>query len=265
MQVGALRLCVAGLVLCGFGIRNFKHIPKNLLPWVIIGGAMGNFIPMFLFPIAQEHVSSSMAGILDSLVPLFIIIMGYLLFGIQSSLKQVIGVGLGFVGAMILMKEGGTDANGESNLVYSMLIVLATLFYALNGLILTRYLSGIPSFKLSSVVFMIWFGPALIILAFSGFFGNFEGTTLQWQGLGYVATLGIVGTAIAMILYYKLLQITSAIFASTVTYLMPVVAVIWGLIDGERLTLVHAAGGLLILFGVYLIQEKNPAKVELDT
>ena len=88
---------------------------------------------------------------------------------------------------------------------------------------------------------------------------------MQWQGLGYVATLGIVGTAIAMILYYKLLQITSAIFASTVTYLMPVVAVIWGLIDGERLTLVHAAGGLLILLGVYLIQEKKPVKVEIDT
>lgn len=265
MQVGALRLCVAGLVLCGFGIRNFKYIPKNLLPWVIIGGAMGNFIPMFLFPIAQEHVSSSMAGILDSLVPLFIIIMGYLLFGIQSSLKQVMGVGLGFLGAIILMNDGGTDAKGASNLIFSMLIVLATLFYALNGLILTRYLSGIPSFKLSSVVFTIWFGPALIILAFSGFFGNFEGTALQWQGLGYVATLGIVGTAIAMILYYKLLQITSAIFASTVTYLMPVVAVIWGLIDGERLTLVHAAGGLLILLGVYLIQEKKPVKVEIDT
>ncbi|MBA5629343.1 DMT family transporter [Moheibacter lacus] len=262
-QVGALRLAIAGLVLVFFGIRNFKDIPKKLFPWVIIGGCMGNFIPMFLFPLAQEKVSSSMAGILDSLVPIFILLFGFLFFGMKSKWSQILGALVGFGGAAILMSNEGTE--GENDLFHSFLIVLATAFYGMNSLIISRYLAGIKSFSLSSVMFTIWLGPALIILGFTGFFNEFKGTPEQWEGLGYVAILAIVGTALAMILFYKLIQQTSAIFASVVTYLMPVVAVIWGIIDGERLTMVHAVGGILILLGVYLIQ-MNSKKVrkELD-
>lgn len=252
-QVGALRLTVAGLILVGFGIRNFKYIPKKLLPWVIVGGAMGNFIPMFLFPLAQEYVSSSMAGILDSLVPIFILLLGYLFYGIKSKKFQILGAILGFLGALILM---GDNSQGETNNLWgSGLIIFATALYAMNGLIINRYLSEIPSFKLSSVVFSIWLGPALIILAFSGFFETFEGTAVQWEGLGYVTILGIMGTALAMILFYRLIQLTSAIFASMVAYLMPIVAVIWGLLDGEILTWTHFGGGAFILLGVFLIQK----------
>lgn len=258
MEVGALRLCVAGLALVFFGIRSFKHIPKKLMPWVIAGGGMGNFIPMFLFPLAQERVSSSMAGILDSLVPMFILLFGYAFFGIRSRVGQVAGAVIGFVGAAMLM--GGDGSGGESDLFHSSLIVLATAFYGMNGLIINRYLSGIPSFKLSAAVFTIWFGPSLVILGLTGFFSTFSGTPAQWQGLGYVAVLGLVGTALAMILFYKLLQLTSALFASMVTYLIPIVAVMWGVLDGERLGWSHTLGGLLILLGVYLIQRKPSRK-----
>ena len=252
VEVGALRLCVAGLALVFFGVRSFKYIPKKLLPWVVAAGGMGNFIPMFLFPLAQQRVNSSMAAILDSLVPMFILIFGYLFFGVKSRPWQIVGALIGFVGAAMLM--GLSDGGGESSLFYSLLIVLATAFYGMNGLIINRYLSGIPSFKLSAAVFTIWFGPALIILGFSGFFSTFTGTQAQWQGLGYVTILGLVGTALAMILYYKLLQITSALFASMVTYLIPLVAVMWGVLDGEQLGWVHAGGSVLILLGVYLAQ-----------
>lgn len=256
MEVGALRLCVAGLALVFFGVRNIRFIPRKLMPWVVAGGAMGNFIPMFLFPIAQEHVSSSMAGILDSLVPMFVILFGFLFFGVKSRPLQILGALVGFAGAVILMGDDG-NGGGGSDVFHTSLIILATAFYATNGLIISRYLSGIPSFKLSSVVFTIWFGPALIILGFTDFFHTFEGTAAQWEGLGYVTILGFVGTALAMILFYRLLQLTSAIFASMVTYLMPLVAVVWGLLDGEKLTWIHAAGGLLILLGVYMIQMRD--------
>lgn len=226
------------------------------MPWVVIGGALGNFIPMFLFPIAQEHVSSSMAGILDSLVPMFVILFGMLFFGIKSRPMQIFGAIVGFFGAFLLMGDNGNG--GAANTVFhTMLIVLATAFYALNGLIISRFLSGVPSFKLSSVVFTIWFGPALLILGFTDFFSTFEGTSAQWEGLGYVTILGVFGTALAMILFYRLLQLTSAIFASMVTYLMPLVAVLWGLLDGESLTWIHLMGGMLILLGVYLIQKRD--------
>lgn len=263
MQVGALRLSIAGLALVFFGVQNFKYIPKKLFPWVILGGFLGNFIPMFLFPLAQEKVSSSMAGILDSLVPIFILLFGFLFFGIKSKWTQIIGALVGFAGAAILMSDDGNG--GKSDLFNSMLIVLATAFYGMNGLIISKYLSGIQSFKLSSVIFTIWFGPALIILGLTGFFNEFQGTSEQWEGLGYVTILGLIGTATAMILFYKLIQQTSAIFASVVTYLMPIVAVIWGIIDGEKLTVIHALGGILILAGVYLIQMKSSkVKEELD-
>lgn len=259
IQVGALRLSIAGLALVFFGVQNFKHIPKKLFPWVVVGGCMGNFIPMFLFPLAQEKVSSSMAGILDSLVPIFILLFGFLFFGMKSKWTQILGALVGFAGAAILMSDDGNG--GKSDLFNSMLIVLATAFYGMNGLIISKYLSGIQSFKLSSVIFTIWFGPALIILGLTGFFNEFQGTVEQWKGLGYVTILGLIGTATAMILFYKLIQQTSAIFASVVTYLMPVVAVIWGIIDGEKLTIIHALGGVLILVGVYLIQ-MNSKKVK---
>lgn len=230
---------------------------------MIIGGFMGNFIPMFLFPIAQEKVSSSMAGILDSLVPIFILLFGFLFFGMKSKWTQILGALVGFVGAAILMSDDGNG--GKSDVFNSLLIVLATAFYGLNGLIISKYLSGIQSFKLSSVIFTIWLGPALIILGFTGFFNEFQGTSEEWKGLGYVSILAIVGTAIAMILFYKLIQQTSAIFASVVTYLMPIIAVMWGVLDGEKLTLVHALGGILILAGVYLIQiNSKKVKEELN-
>src|SRR5690606_6834947 len=162
MEVGALRLTIAGLVLVGFGVRNFKYMPKKLMPWVILGGCLGNFIPMFLFPIAQQKVSSSMAGILDSLVPIFVLILGFLFFGIKSKGTQILGAIIGFIGAVVLISD---DGHGKSSdLFHSFLIVLATIFYGLNGLIVSKYLSGIPSFKLSSVVFSIWLAPAILIL-----------------------------------------------------------------------------------------------------
>lgn len=255
IQVGALRLSIAGLALVGFGISSFKYIPKKLIPWVVIGGCLGNFIPMFLFPLAQQKVSSSTAGILDSLVPVFILIFGYLLFKIKSSKAQILGALIGFAGAFILINNGGTKES--SDVLYSMLIVFATILYGLNGLIISVYLAELPSFRLSAAVFTIWLGPSLLILGFSGFFSEFIASPEQLKGLGFVAILGLLGTATAMILFYKLIQMTSAIFASTVTYLMPIVAVGWGFLDGEKLTLVHLTGGFLILLGVYLIQLKS--------
>src|SRR5690606_18540166 len=188
----------------------------------------------------------------------FILLFGFLFFGIKSRVWQVIGVVIGFAGAALLI--GIDTSGGLSDVFHSLLIIVATAFYGMNGLIINRYLSGIPSFKLSAAVFTIWFGPSLVIFGFSGFFSAFTGTAAQWQGLGYVAILGLVGTALAMILFYKRLQQTSALFASMVTYLIPIVAVMWGVLHGERLGWSHALGGLLILLGVYLIQRKPRQK-----
>lgn len=254
-QVGALRVSMAGLVLMYFGIPALQKLDKKTIMWCAIGGFLGNFIPMYLFPMAEVRVSSSVAGILNSLVPIFTLLFGFILFKTQSSKIQIIGAIIGFMGANVLMYFS-SENGGTSNIKYALLIVLATISYSISGLIVKEKLNHVKSLQLGGAVFTIWFLPSVFILIISGFFTQFEGTAIQWKGLGYVAILAFLGTAMAMILFYKLIQQTTAVFASSVTYLMPVVAVMWGILDGEKLNIWFVIGGALILLGIYLIKEK---------
>ncbi|MCG2462324.1 DMT family transporter [Flavobacteriaceae bacterium F89] len=255
-EIGAIRVGVSGLIMAYIGVPALRRIPKNTLGWIVLSGFFGNFLPMFLFPLAQIEVSSSLAGILDSLVPVFVLVLGFVVFGIRTKTIQIVGAIIGFVGAATLMyfSESSTE---ESQLGYALLVVLATACYALSALIIKQKLQHVPSMQLSGSVFTIWAIPSFLILIFTGFFTNFQSNSETWEALGYLAILTIFGTAIAMILYYKLIQNTSPVFASTVTYLLPVVAVIWGLLDGESFTIWYVVGGLLILAGIYLIREKK--------
>ena len=255
-QVGAIRVGVAGLLLAGIGIPAIRKMPRKTLMWATLSGFFGNFFPMFLFPLAQTHVSSSMAGILDALVPLFVLIAGFLFFGIRSQWVQIIGALVGFsgVGILIWFSE---DPSGSTQTGYAMLIVLATLCYAFSALIIKEKLQHVPSMQLSGTVFTIWCLPALSVLVGSGIFRDFQSTPETWTSLGYLGILTIVGTAVAIILYYRLIQQTTAVFASSVTYLIPLVATAWGFLDGEVFTLWYVIGSFLILLGIYLIRERK--------
>lgn len=261
-QIGAIRVGVSGLLLMFIGLPALKKLSKKSLFWVSLTGFFGNFFPMFLFPLAQTQVSSSLAGILDSLVPVFVLILGFIFFGIKSQKIQMIGAILGFLGAAALMASSGNPGE-SSNWAYALLVVLATASYALAALIIKEKLQHIPSLQLSGSVFTIWMIPSFIILFLSGFFSEFEASPEQMEALGYLGILTVLGTAIAIILYYRLIQNTSAVFASTVTYLLPIIAVIWGILDGEEFSLWYIIGGILILFGIYLIQEK-PVIVQIE-
>lgn len=255
-QIGAFRVAVSGLILGYIGFPALRKMSRNTLFWVALTGFFGNFLPMYLFPIAQTRVSSSLAGILDSLVPVFVLVLGFFLFGIKSKWLQVLGAVIGFAGAALLMYFSEATSE-ESKLGYAMLVVLATAFYALAALIIKQKLQHVPSLKLSGAVFSVWMIPSLLILIFSGFFTDFQDTPETWESLGYLSILTVMGTAIAMILYYKLIQNTTPVFASSVTYLLPLVAVGWGLLDGESFSIWYVIGGLLILWGIYLIREKK--------
>ncbi|MEO8962401.1 MAG: DMT family transporter, partial [Ginsengibacter sp.] len=255
-QIGSIRVAVSGLLLMFIGFPAIRRLPKKYLGWLILAGALGNFFPLFLFPVAQTKVSSALTGILDSVVPVFVLIFGFIFFKINSKLIQLVGALIGFIGAAILMyfSDPSSDA---SSIGYSLLVILGAACYAAAAVIIKQKLQDVPSMDLSAAVFTIWMFPALIILYFSGFFQDFENNAATWEGLGYVAVLTVVGTALAMILYYRLIQLSSAVFASTVAYLLPLVAVMWGLLDGEHFSIWYAVGGALIFAGIYLIQEKN--------
>ena len=255
-QVGSIRVIVSGIIFMGIGFPALKKMDRTTLSWSIVAGALGNFIPMFLFPIAQTKVSSSLAGILDTLVPVFVLILGFLFFKIRSKTIQWAGIIIGFIGAASLMYFSDTSSGG-SDVGYAMLVVLATVSYAGAALIINHKLYHVPSLQLSAGIFTIWMFPSIIILLFSGIFSGFHKMDAHLSDIGYLVVLSVVGTALAMVLYFRLIQLTSAVFASMVTYFIPVVAVFWGIVAGESFSICYALGGLLILSGIYMVQEKK--------
>jgi drug/metabolite transporter (DMT)-like permease len=254
-QIGAFRVALSGLILASLGIPAMRKMPKKDLLWVILAGFFGNFLPMFLFPIAQTKVSSSLAGIINSLEPIFVLMLGFLIFRIKSKPTQVMGAFIGFLGAATLLYFSEVSTQ-ESQIGFTLLMVFASASYALSALIIKLKLQHVKSIQVSSSVFTFWMIPSLIILFFTDFF-NVSFSSEALEALGYLSFLSIFGTAIGIILFYKLIQDTSAVFASTVSYLLPIVAVIWGVIDGEPFNFYYLLGAILILIGIYLIREKK--------
>ncbi len=248
-EVGALRIVSAFLFLLPFAIRSLKKVERRHWPLLFSVGMFGSLLPSFLFATAQTRIPSSVAGILNALTPLFTLVLGASLFEQKITLKKLAGVVLGFVGSGALIfagSEGSIDFN-----YYALFVVLATIFYGANlNLIKFKILSArvITSISLSIV------GPAA--LAYLIFFTPFTTKTGVLEGsylaLGAVSLLGILGTAIALILFNQLVKITSPLFTSSVTYIIPVIAVVWGLIDDESLYFGHYLGMALITTGVYL-------------
>lgn len=258
-EVGALRVLIAGLILLPFAIMSIKKFPRKHLKWLILAAVTGNFIPMFLFPIAETEVSSSIAGIINSMMPIFVIIVGALLWKFQTTKRQIVGVVISFTGACILAFSGGEG--GEFKLIPILLLLLATLCYAISTTTVKSKLSDIPAKILSAFVFsFVLIIPSMIALVMAGFFNDFEVNTGLWEGLGFVSLLSVFGTGLAMMLNYRLLSVSTPLFASTVTLLMPVVAIIWGLLDGEKLTQMQGFGGVIILAGLIFLRQMPTAK-----
>lgn len=258
-QVGALRVLIAGILLLPMAISNIKKFPKRHLKWLILAAITGNFIPMFLFPIAETMVSSSIAGIINSMMPIFIIIVGMLFWKFSTTKRQLIGVAISFTGACILAFSGG--ASGELKLVPILLLLAATLGYAISMTTVKSKLQSISAKILSAFVFsFVLLIPSLVALVITGFFTDLHPTKGLFIGLGYVSLLSIFGTGLAMMMNYRLLNISTPLFASTVTLLMPVVAVIWGILDGEKLLSLQFVGAFIILGGLIFLRAKSPEK-----
>ena len=254
-EVGALRVLIAGIILLPLAIMNIKKFPKKHFKWLILAALTGNFIPMFLFPIAETKVSSSIAGIINSMMPIFVIIVGALIWKFKTTKRQLLGVAISFTGACILAISGGEG--GEIKLIPILLLLLATLCYAISTTTVKSKLNAIPAKTLSAFVFsFVLILPSLISLVFAGFFNDFKADKNLLVGLGFVSLLSIFGTGLAMMMNYRLLNISTPLFASTVTLLMPIVAVIWGVLDGEKLTLMQGFGGMIILAGLIFLRAK---------
>ncbi|WP_306641660.1 DMT family transporter [Sanyastnella coralliicola] len=255
-QIAAMRIGIAGLVLSPIIIRKWKQIQRQDLLWMMAVGMIGNTIPAFLFTSAQLKLASSIAGILNSLTPLFTLVVAMIVFGNRFTSRQIIGLLLGFAGAvgMITLK----DSNGETHLLSMGLIVIATVCYAFSVNIIRNKLAGVSSMLIAAVALGTMAIPNLIWLATTN-----VGTVITEHPEGvnsFLATfvLAAVGTAMALVFFNGLIKDTSALFASSVTYLIPIVAAMWGYLDEEHLTLMHLAFAMVILIGVYLVNRSKP-------
>lgn len=256
-QIGAFRAGLSGLLLAFIGFPAMWRMTKKDIFWIALAGLLGNFMVVFIFPIAQREVSSSLAGIINALDPIFTLILAVLLFGIRSRAIQYVGAVIGFIGALILVYTSDSEGS-ESHFLYTTLLIIGSGLYAISALIVEKKLRHIKSTELASSIYTFWMIPSLTILVFSGFFTDVDySQPATLEALSYLVFLTVVSTTLVMFLFFKLVQDTSAVFASTISLLIPVVAVVWGILDGEKFTLWYALGGILILIGVYFILEKK--------
>lgn len=255
-EVGALRVTAAALFLLPVALVRIKDLAKENYWKLFLSGLMGIFFPSFLFATAQTRMESSVAGMLNTITPIFTLLIGAVIFKQKFKNLAVVGILLGFVGAIVLMFARSGGALGSIN-VFALLIVVACIFYACNLNFIKYKITDLNALTITSVS-VLFISPLAIVYLFG--FTDFT-TKLQtmegaWRACGFIVLLGVMSTATATFLFNKLVKISTPIFASSVTYLMPIVAVAWGLLDGEVLGLGHFIGMAAVIVGVYLSNRK---------
>ena len=256
-QVGGFRNVLTGIILLVFGYNSLKTLKKSQWKWIGLSGFLGSFFPSFLFAIAETEIDSAVTSILNSLVPLNTILMGAAIFKIASSKRQVLGVIIGFIGTAILILKG-SKINPSQNSLYAGFIIISTLMYATNVNIIKRYLQNVKPITIAAGNYIFIILPAIIVLLFTDFFSKTTYSSESfWNAILCVFILSVFGTALAKVLFNRLIQISTPIFATSVTYLMPIVALVWGLLDGETFSFTQGIASILILVGVYIANKKN--------
>lgn len=261
-QVASIRIVSSGLVLLPLAVVNIRQIPLNKLGIVFMSGMLGSLIPAYLFCLAEQEIDSSLAGTLNALTPIFVIITGALFFQTKTAKNKIWGIMLAFSGSLLLFfSQPGFKEH--SNIVYILYVVLATTLYGYNVNMVHRHLSEISSVKIASVALSLNAIPAAFVLFLSGYFDQ---DLLQKEVListGYASILGVFGTALATILFYALLKRAGAVFASMVTYGIPAVAIFWGFVFAEEVGWKQLTSVAVILLGVWVANKKPTLQVEL--
>jgi len=260
-QVGTLRVSIAAVFMSVIGFRHFKLFARKDLVSLAIVGFLGNAIPYVLFPLAVNHLDSGVVGIINSLVPLFTVLIGGWFFGQKATGTQWQGVAVGLLGAVLLILpfeeilSGGFAIEGE--LGYGFFGVLATMMY---GTSVNTLKTNLPHLKALTITTLSLATAAPFTIAFSllsGVTEVFKTDPNAWTNFGYIAVLGILGSGIAVIIFNRLIQITTALFSSSVTYAIPVVAILWGIWDGEHILWNHLLGLGVIITGIYLVNRRK--------
>lgn len=257
IQVGALRIVFAAIFLFFIGFKSIKEVKtRQDWKWIALAGFLSSFFPPILFALAQTQIDSGVTSIFNSLTPLNTTLVGVLLFGLIITKRQIIGVVIGLLGTLILI-FAGQEFNPGQNYWYALFVLLSSLGYAFNINILKKYLSHLSPLAVTTACFVVIVLPAFVLLLFSGFFSEIGSSKTMQTSLLYVLVLSFLGTAVAKIYFNKLILIASPVFAASVTYTIPLVAILWGVWDGEQLNIYQLFGAIIVLAGVYLVNKKK--------
>ena len=256
VQLASLRMIFAASVIYIYSYNSIKKIPKKSWKWIVITAYLGTFFPVYLISYGQTEIESGLASIITTVTPINTLIIGIIFFSLTFSIKQLLGLFIGLVGAVLLLYEA-SETNLNSNIYFSFFIYLTTVGYAASVNLIKKYLTNIPPEAVTAGIFLSISPPAIIVLYFSDFTDlNFQ-DPLILKSIFFVLVLGVFGSAIAQTLFNKFVKISSPIFASAVTYTMPVVAIFWALIDGETLSIMQFFATAIILIGVYLVNKRK--------
>jgi drug/metabolite transporter (DMT)-like permease len=283
-HVAALRMIIAAVVLLPVSVVALRRVDRRLWKYLLVVGLLGSGLPALLFSTAQTGINSSSAGLLNTTTPLFTLLLGTMLFQLRPTRAQIVGVLVGLVGAVILVLGASKEAPSGSPL-YALLILLATVCYGLSTNTIGRYLKSVPPLYANSLV-LLPIAPLYALYVFAlgtgadavagagantgaginaGSWADFlqrfaaHSPEQSWQALAAVALLAVLGTALSNIVFVYLIRMSSVLFASSVTYLIPIVALLWGIADGEQLRWQHLAGVSIILVGIFLASRTSTA------
>jgi drug/metabolite transporter (DMT)-like permease len=256
IEVGSFRIIFAAVFLILIGFRSITKIKKRQWKWMVISGLLGNFFPVYLFSFAETEIDSAIASILNAATPLMTLIFGALFFKAVFNQNKILGVVIGLLGTAGLILSGAS-INPDQNYLYSLLVIIAASCYAMNVNILKTHMSDISPLSIAAGSFTVLLLPTLVILYFSGFFEHDLSNIVLQQSIGYVAVLGVIGTGVAMIIFNKLVQISDPVFTTSVTYTIPVVALGWGILDGEVFSTWQLISAFVILIGVFIVNRSK--------
>ena len=255
IQVGALRIIFSSVALFIVGFKSLFTISRKQWIHIFTTSMVGTFFPVFLFAYAIQQIDSSIASILNSLTPLNTLIVGAVFYGFHFLRKQLLGIILGLIGAILLIVKGA-EINPDQNYYYALLVIISSVGYAFNVNIIKKHLNDLKALTITTGNFVFLIIPAIVILWFTDFF-HVEKIQVSTNALWYIVVLSVFGTAMAKTLFNKLIQISSPIFSSSVTYLIPFVAIFWGVLDGEKLHVSQLFMGGLIFLGIYLVNKSK--------
>lgn len=258
-QLGSLRIIFSSIIIILIAWKRLSKITKLEWKWITISAFLGSFFPAFLFAFAEKEIDSAVASIINSIVPLNTVIIGMVLFNIRSTKRQIIGVLIGLAGTYMLIMSG-IKLNPDQNYLYSGFVILCSFLYALNVNIIKKYLQHLSALTITVGHFAVIIIPAVIVFCFSDFDVNSLRNQETIDSIIYVLILAVFGTALAKILFNKLIKISSPVFASSVTYSMLIVSIFWGLVDGEKFSIYQLIATIIIILGVLLTNKKSIPK-----